>query len=68
MTRWIVYATAELAEAAQADIAAAMGLGRLGMVTTRWADPRQTAGGQWAIPSPDDEGDDEPAWPESATP
>lgn len=64
MTWWFIYSTEAAAEAAQADIAARLGLGRPGMVTSRWADPRLTKAGKWAIPSPDADGVPEPEWPE----
>jgi hypothetical protein len=64
--KWGVFDTYEQADAAQAAIAVEKGLGKPGMVTSRWAEPRQTKDGKWAIPS--DTGQAEPLWPGPPSP
>jgi hypothetical protein len=50
---WRLYPSQAEAEADVAIIDARMGF--TGNITTTWAVPRETADGQWAIPSPDDD-------------
>lgn len=76
--KYRVFNTEAEAIAAEAEIAAAMGLAKVGVnaktglpapdaqVTERWAIPQQIADGRWVFPSPDDEGVEAGAdwWPQ----
>ena len=79
--KYRVFNTEAEAIAAEAEIAAAMGLAKVGVnaktglpapdaqVTERWAIPQQIQDGRWVFPSPDDEGVEAGAdwWPAEAS-
>ena len=66
--KYRIFDTEQEALDAEAEIAAAMGLAKVGVnaktglpapeaqVTECWATPQQIADGRWVFPSPDDEG------------
>lgn len=61
--KYVIFHNVLDAEEEQRRIADLLGLGKPGMATTRWANPRKTKLGLWAIPTPFD-GASEPEWPD----
>ena len=76
--KYRIFNTEAEALAAEAEVAQAMGLAKVGVnaktgqpepdkqVTERWAIPQQITDGRWVFPSPDDEGveAEEDWWPQ----
>lgn len=76
--KYLIFDTEQEALAAEAKLAAAMGLAKVGVnaktgqpepekqVTERWAIPQQIQDGRWVFVSPDDEGVEAGAdwWPQ----
>lgn len=54
MTGWLIFASEGAVALAESRISDAMSLPVAGGVTSRWATPRPTAGGAWAIRQPED--------------